>query len=557
MKRILLAVAVLAIAAFLIVSLPPARLALERSPADRTVSGILHVHTTRSDGGGAPDDVAAAAKRAGAAFVIFTDHGDGTRPPDAPVYRSGVLCIDAVEISSSGGHYVALDMPVAPYPLGGEPRDVVEDVRRLGGFGVAAHPDSPNHELAWTDWSAPFDGLEWLNLDTTWRANVRDPGWSARWHLMQSLASYPIRPAETIARLTVGTTLKSEHWASISHDRKVAILAGTDAHANPAFVPGYEPLFRAMSLHVATERGLTGDAAADAKTILGAIRRGRVYMAVDGFAGPPAFQFTASNARGTASYGDVLDAGGPVTLHVTSNAPPSFLTVLMQDEQPISSVVGNAELTKSVPDVPAVYRVEIHALSHGGMTPWLVSNPIYVGLSFPHTAATAPQAVSRSHVLFDGRTMAGWQIEADRASQGTIDLAAVARDQGLTMRYALADRPTFSQFVALVAGPLTVDGAANQLRFTASADRPTRVIVAIRNTRGEQWARSVYLDGTPQEHVIPFDELTPPSATATTLAAADIKDVQFVIETTHNKPGVKGWLRIASAALQQAGPASK
>ena len=30
---------------------------------------------------------------------------------------------------------------------GGEPRDVVEDVKRLGGFGYAAHPDSPKTEL--------------------------------------------------------------------------------------------------------------------------------------------------------------------------------------------------------------------------------------------------------------------------------------------------------------------------------------------------------------------------------------------------------------------------
>ena len=120
----------------------------------------MHVHTSRSDGLGRPDDVAAAAARAGLKFLIFTDHGDATRPPDAPTYRSGVLCLDGVEISTSGGHYLAIDMPASPYPLGGEPRDVVEDVARLGGFGVAAHPDSPKPELRWEDWTAPIDGVE-------------------------------------------------------------------------------------------------------------------------------------------------------------------------------------------------------------------------------------------------------------------------------------------------------------------------------------------------------------------------------------------------------------
>src|SRR3989441_7346430 len=86
-------------------------------------------------------------------IFAFTDHGDATRRPDPPVYRSGVLCLDGVEISTTGGHYVALDMPASPYPLHGEARDVVEDVRRLGGFGIAAHPDSPKPQLRWQEWN--------------------------------------------------------------------------------------------------------------------------------------------------------------------------------------------------------------------------------------------------------------------------------------------------------------------------------------------------------------------------------------------------------------------
>ena len=60
-----------------------------------------------------------------------------------PRVVDGVLLIDAVEISTDDGHYVALDLPQAPYPLAGEGRAVAEDVRRLGGIGLLAHPDSP------------------------------------------------------------------------------------------------------------------------------------------------------------------------------------------------------------------------------------------------------------------------------------------------------------------------------------------------------------------------------------------------------------------------------
>src|ERR1700738_5100550 len=171
MKRLAVATAVL-LAAFVIavgVAIPPAHLRLANPSPDGSVAGILHIHTNRSDGQSGPEAIAAAAAPAGLRFVVFTDHGDATRTPDPPEYRSGVLCLDGVEISTAGGHYIALDMPAAPYPLAGEPRDVVEDVRRLGGFGIAAHPDSPKAQLEWGGWTTTFDGIELLNPDTAWR----------------------------------------------------------------------------------------------------------------------------------------------------------------------------------------------------------------------------------------------------------------------------------------------------------------------------------------------------------------------------------------------------
>jgi hypothetical protein len=65
-----------------------------------------------------------------------------------------VWCIDCGGIGTDGGHVIALGLPAAPYPLGGSPRDVVEDIARLGGFSLAAHPDSAKPELRWNDWDA-------------------------------------------------------------------------------------------------------------------------------------------------------------------------------------------------------------------------------------------------------------------------------------------------------------------------------------------------------------------------------------------------------------------
>ena len=130
----------------------------------------LHVHTDRSDGTGTADEIAAAAARAGLQFVVLTDHGDGTRPPDPPTYRARRARASTPSRSAPrAGHFVALGLAAAPYPLAGEARDVIEDVT-----GSAASPSSRtrirrNPNLRWRDWDAPFDAIEWLNADTEWR----------------------------------------------------------------------------------------------------------------------------------------------------------------------------------------------------------------------------------------------------------------------------------------------------------------------------------------------------------------------------------------------------
>ena len=202
--------------------------------------------------------MADAAARAGLDFVVLTDHGDGTRAPTPPRYVGGVLLIDAVEISTTGGHYVALGLGQAPYRLAGEPRDVIEDVTRLGGFGIAAHPDSPKGELAWREWQAPFEGLEWLNADSAWRDERRGA-------LARALVGYWLRGPEVIASLLDRPATTMARWDALTRRRAVVGVAGHDAHARVGArgdwepgdggyslrLPSYEATFRAFSLSVA------------------------------------------------------------------------------------------------------------------------------------------------------------------------------------------------------------------------------------------------------------------------------------------------------------------
>jgi hypothetical protein len=304
-KKLVLMTAALvaAVAVWIGFTIPPPPVPMA-APTDGTIPGVIHVHTSRSDGLSGPDEIAAAAARAGLKFLVFTDHGDATRKPDPPQYRSGVLCLDGVEISTSGGHYVAIDMPASPYPLAGEARDVVEDVRRLGGFGIAAHPDSPKPELRWQEWNAPIDGVELLNPDTGWRlwaqqASTNGERWYARRRLLSAMIDYPFRPAAVIASLLVTPSSAAKDWEAVTRHRRLVAIAGVDAHAKIAPrsadpgdsryalpFPSYEASFRVLSIHVRPERPFSGEAAGDARVLMRAIRSGHLYTAVDGVATP-------------------------------------------------------------------------------------------------------------------------------------------------------------------------------------------------------------------------------------------------------------------------------
>jgi hypothetical protein len=561
---------VAAVAILIGASLPPRRLLPASAPTDGAIRGVLHVHTNRSDGRSSPDAIAAIAAAAGLKFIVFTDHGDATRVPDPPAYRSGVLCIDAVEISTNGGHLIALGLAAAPYPLAGEPRDVLEDVHRLGGFGIAAHPDSPKDELMWRDWTVPIDGVELINLDTVWRARLARPGWRPKAQLLAALAAYPFRSAETIANLLIDSPELVARWDALGQQRPVPAVVGLDAHARLELresepgdnrwtlpLPGYDTVFRAVSLNVTTSRPLTGVASEDGASVLDALRRGHTYAAVDGVMASPSFQFSAGNASGAAVEGDELVVNGPLVMTVRSNAPPTFTTTIYRDAEVVHSVSSTPELVFSAPAESGNYRVEVRASDRPSAPLWILSNPIYLrervaaaGKSPTNARPTAP--IKR--VLFNVRSSAEWRIEVSKESRAALDAVTTVTGRELRLRYALPGGAAFGEYAAaVVATPGGLDG--DRMVFTGRAERPMRVSVqfrvAVSPSEDERWQRSVYLDPTDAVRTVAFDEFTPVGRTRTALPPVSaVHSIVFSVERGNTKPGSSGRFWMSDVTIQ-------
>ncbi|MGE4065460.1 MAG: CehA/McbA family metallohydrolase [Vicinamibacterales bacterium] len=564
---VLIALALLAVAAVVAgrrLAPPPAEAVAAASwpPGRAEVRGAYHVHSRLSDGTGTRAEIAAAAARAGLDFVILTDHGNALRRADPPAYLDGVLVADGVEISTSGGHYVALglDRP-APYPLAGAPRAVVEDVRRLGGFGIAAHPDSAKAALAWRGWDLPFDGLEWLNADSAWRDELLAG-------LGRILLTYPVRPVETLASILDRPVAELDRWDRLTATRRVPALAGADAHARLGYregqdpyedrvlarVPPYDVSFRAFSNHVLLERPWTGDAAEDWALLLDGIERGRVYTSIDGRAAPGRLDFVARSGAGAAWMGDYLAPAGPVTLDARVQAPPGTTLVLLRDGAPVYDTREN-ELRIDVGSEPAAYRMEARLPGDTG-APWLLSNPIYVGLEPRHLAAAAdasappPAATTRTPVA-----TSAWVAEASDGSSSSLGPGRL--DDGtpaLEWRYALGGDRATAPYAAML---FPVDGALpghDRLRIRARASRPMRAWVQVRArdaAGGRRWGASFYLDGELSEQDVFFAGLAPLDGQADAspdLAAIDA--LLIVVDTVNTLPGTAGTIQIGELWLE-------
>lgn len=536
------------------VALPPRARDLPVAPStvSQAVRGAFHVHTERSDGTGSVDDVAAAAARAGLRFVVFTDHGDGTRQPSPPQYREGVLCIDAVEVSTTGGHVIALGMPVAPYPLAGEPRDVIEDIARLGGFSIAAHPGSEKPELRWVEWVAPFGGLEWLNGDSEWRDE-------SAWSLARVLFTYPARKPEALATVLDRPEPTLRRWDALTRRRRVVALAGADAHArlglrnlgepydNSAWVqlPSYEQTFRAFSVSLPGV-ALTGDAAADARAVIDAIRSGHVYSTIDALAGPVAMSFGATSGAVTAVAGDVLPVGSAaITLRVDVQADPDARIELLKDGGRIATRRG--ALLQYVTREAGVYRTEIFLPDGPGTppVPWILSNPIYVGHDPKTEMPRDPRArASEFATQYENGPAELWKIESSPEAAGEVDVVPAIGGTQLSLRYALGGAASASPYAALVmpAGPAL--SGYDRLMFTGRADRPMRLSVQLRapgGQQGERWHRSVYLDPAARDISVYFDDLTPRGVTTRRRPVLSLVDsVLFVVDTVNTTLGGSG-----------------
>src|SRR5262245_56479560 len=430
-------------------------------------------------------------------------------------------------------------MQPAPYHLGGEPDTVVEDVRRLGGFGIVAHPDSPRPQLAWSAWDAPFDGIEWLSADSEWRDE-------SRLRLTRALFQYFLRPAPALASLLDRPVATLARWDALTARRRVVGLAGIDAHggigrgmeeggkrrAALGHVPSYEASFRTFTTRAILDQPFAGDAAADARALITSIRNGRMFTVIDALAGP--------------GFVDVeADASGQ---HWVSYAIPDGGELIMvkngHDSSPLQEGQGGRyRLAEDTAFASVRFEVRVPYAPGTPPVPWLVTNPTYF-----RPPVSDQRSVTSAAAVVRLPPDAQWHSEHDSRTEAKLQNLGGQ----VTLDYTLGPGERRSQFAAAVGDIRGRAPSFTGIVFSATASRPGRISVQLRYGGELRWASSVYVDPSVREARVPVDRMVPvdlqkgpPPDTAT----AD--SLLFVADLTNARPGDSNTVRISNLRLEK------
>ena len=338
------------------------------------VAGALHIHTTYShDAHGTFEDVVRAANAQQLDYVILTEHN-----PLQPLregkqgWHGAVLVLIGTELSTRGGHYLALNVTeeIDRHQL--TTQQIIDEVARQGGLGFIAHPYFKKGR--WKDWTVRgFTGIEAYNVahDTLDENKLRLALWTLTAPPEPFYLSIIDRPYDP---LRAWDELVARHG-------KVVGIGATDAHEfhlwGLKFAP-YDIMFQMVRTHLLVpSTPLTPD------LVYEALRQGHAYwelaLVADAQRGVRFFAHDGQRVLGV--MGDEIRL--EPNLHLTAILPQPALLTLFKDGQAIATA-SEKSWDVAVSD-PGAYRLE--ASLNG--KPWLFTNPIYVRPA-PNDEPTAP-----------------------------------------------------------------------------------------------------------------------------------------------------------------------
>ena len=320
----------------------------------------FHCHSYLSDDSdGTLEEITNAARRNGLQIVLLTDHYEPNNISSSPRgMHDGVLFVPGVETRLGGGASLLAVAPLRDFEEGDRYRERFASLREDHAFLVAGHVEglAEGYDLD------GFTGFEVFNLHAQTEA-------TSVLRIVPGLLFLTIDCF--LESLVTNPTLQLERWDRELRERKLAALAGHDAHANVRLfgplggtIGTYSELFRLFSTRILAEE-LSEDA------VLEALRAGHTWVGFDHLGDPAGFSMRYGSGGSRWSIpGDSAEYAPGHSLEV--RVPQRCKIRVLRDGVTMTEQLGR-RLDISLPG-PGTYRVEAYRRDRI----WIISSPIYI-----------------------------------------------------------------------------------------------------------------------------------------------------------------------------------
>ena len=338
--------------------------------------GVIHCHSTYSDGTGDMEEIGKAANDAGLDFVLMTDH-DQMKPVEdgQEKWNGSSLIICGTEVTPDKNHYIVFGdkkLKDVDKRRGLKPQEYIDAVNAQGWFGFIAHPDHggttkfgiPSYR--WEDWNVTnYTGMGLWDLMTDWQSQLDREDVSLE--VYTSFEDWLSGPRiETLKR-----------WDELNKKAKVVGIGEIDNHKYKKDYNGttleifpYETAFKTVTNHILLDNPLEKDFKKAKKQVLDAVKHGALYVSFDWWDDPTEFSFEIDNGKKIAGMGDTIELGEKTEL--VASFPQEALLNVYKNGESILEEEGDEILVDLTE--PGAYRVE--AMRNDIV--WILSNNIYV-----------------------------------------------------------------------------------------------------------------------------------------------------------------------------------
>ncbi|MBN2543521.1 PHP domain-containing protein [bacterium] len=340
--------------------------------------GVIHVHTTDSDGTKTHDEVIEIAQETGLDFLLFNDHMT-LKSKGKQGWHDKLLVIVGYEINDKDNHnhFLAYGLDeVLPAEL--TAHEYVHKVAESGGFGILAHPDEVRVSekfppYPWTDWEAKdFHGLEIWNHLSAWTEKIATS--KLLWWLIHP-RSFLTTPTERVLKL----------WDEENMRRKVVGIGSIDAHEHRygffllrVLVFPYKVHFNTIRTYIITKKPLSNDFKEAENQFFDILGNCQVFFSNHKLGDASGFNFTASNNNGETIIGEQINYNSELKFRVNlpnivhkDNSANIEIRLICNGKMVQKTNENNTEFECRE---PGIYRVELIKDEKG----WVYSNHIRV-----------------------------------------------------------------------------------------------------------------------------------------------------------------------------------